>query len=199
MIFSFVRPSENEVAEVHAFPARLAEYIENSVRLLTPGQLHPSSEMVISVRVAEELLHIPYRTYYDKQQLLNCMDSPNEIGAIALCLGTRHYDGFMREKCLHRLLTYDRDWIAPFVLQLLGEYVIEVIQPIHEQFMAGVETKYIVFFRQNPAYCQYLEQRAISYWNEYYRSRYHKPRDYPAVRALMALKEAAASLVGKAI
>jgi len=168
MIFSFMRPSETEISEIYAFPIAMAESVKGAVPLLARDQMHSPTDTVISVRVAEELLNIPYRVYYDKQRLLKTTNIPGEDGLISLCLGTRHYDGFIREQCLRRLLTVDEKWIAPFVIQLLGEYVIEVIQPIQERFDEGVEAKYIEFFKQNSIHCQYLEQRAISYWNEYY-------------------------------
>lgn len=193
MIFSFVRASSDEISEVHAFPADLFESVKSSVRILAQGQMHAPSDTVISVRVESVHLSIPYRVYYDKHRLLNCTNGPNEIARIALCLGTRHYDGFIREQCLRRLLLVDEPWIAPFVVQLLGEYVIEVIQPIHQRFLANVESRYLNFFRENAKYCEYLECRAISYWNEYYRQRFPKHKDYPAVKALVALRLAAKS------
>ena len=197
MIFSFARPGENEISEVHAFPADLTECVKNSVQLIAPGEIHAPMETNISVRIDEKLLHIPYRVYYEKQRILKSIDSPGEIGLVALCLGTRHYDGFIREKCLRRLLAFDENWTTPFVVQLLGEYVIEIIQPIHERFIEGIEKKYIDFFRQNVKYCLRLEQRAISYWDSYYRSRFHHYKEYTAVKALVALKAATEPLVDK--
>ena len=197
MIFSFVRSGESEFDEVRAFPTNMVEHVKSSVRPLARGQMHSPSKTVLSVQFAGELLSIPYRVYYDERRLVKAMDRPDETALVALCLGTRHYDGFIRERCLRRLLAFDENWTAPFVVPLLGEYVIEVIQPIHERFIDGVETKYIEFFTHNIKYCQYLEQRATSYWNQYYRSQFLKRTDYPAVKALVALK-AAASIVDDA-
>lgn len=191
MIFSDVRQCGSKIAEIHAFPAELTERVKNAAQLLARGQMHAPSEAVISVRLVGELQSIPYRVYYEKQQLFTCMNISDDIALIALCLGTRHYDGFIREQCLRRLLVVNEKWTAPFVVQLLGEYVIEVIQPIHEHFLEGVEGKYLDFFRENLKYCEYLGHRAISYWNEYYRSRFPSHKDYPAVKALATLKLAA--------
>ncbi|MRV75526.1 hypothetical protein GJ700_27790 [Duganella sp. FT92W] len=198
MIFSYVRQCGNEIAEIHAFPAELTERVKNTVQLLAGGQMHAPSEAVISVRLAGDIQSIPYRVYYEKQQLLTYMNSSDDIALIALCLGTRHYDGFIREQCLRRLLVVEEKWTTPFVVQLLGEYVIEVILPIHEHFLKGVERKYIDFFRENVKYCECLGHRATSYWNEYYRPRFQAYKDYPAVKALAALKLAARPVKGKA-
>lgn len=197
MIFSFFRPGEAETSETRAFPVAMAKSVKSAVQVLATGQMHPPTDTVISVCIAEEILNIPYRVYYAKHSLLKATNASDENGWISLCLGTRHYDGFVREQCLRRLLPIDEMWVAPFVVQLLGEYVIEVSQPIHERFNDGVEAKYINFFKQNPKYCQYLECRAISYWNEYYRYRFAKHKDYPAFKALAALKKAAASVDNK--
>jgi hypothetical protein len=196
VIFSLAWPGTRQISEVHAFPAEMAERVKIAVRPLARGQIHATSDEVIPVYVAEDLLKIPYRLYYAKRQLLKAIDRPGEAGLIALCLGTRHHDGFIREQCVRRLLTSSENWTAPFIVQLLGEYVIEVVQPIHERFLELVDTKYVDFFRHNAQYCQYLECRAISYWNEYYRRRFQRHKQYPAIEALAALA-AAAKPMGK--
>lgn len=192
MIFSFVRQSDNGLAETRAFPAELVERVVSTVSTLARGQMHLPSETLIAVHLAGELLSIPYRVYYDKHQLADCMDRLGGTSLIALCLGTRHYDGHLREQCVRRLLDVDEKWTAPFVVQLLGEYVVEIIQPIHDRFLDAVDPRYSAFFTENARYCKYLECRAVSYWNEYYRSIFQSYKDYPAVKALIALRSAAA-------
>ncbi len=49
---------------------------------------------------------------------------------LALSLGTRHSDGRIREECLRQIVAVDRPWVAPFVVQLLGEYVIKIVEVI---------------------------------------------------------------------
>ena len=169
----------------------MAERARQVVLRLAPGQTHPPAAPVISVRLAEQLIAFPYRVYYDQQPLLAALEGDRDSALIGACLGTRHYNGFLREQCLHRLLTFDESWTAAFVIQLLGEYVLEIVQPIHDRYANGVEEKYADFYRQNTLHCRYLEQRAISYWNEQYRCRFPRHADYPAVRAFAALKKAA--------
>lgn len=189
MIFSFAGSSE--VSEVRAFPVAMAACVKAVVQKLAPGQMHLPSGTIVSVRVGEERLDIPYRVYYDMRQLSKAIDGPDDSARIALCLGTRHHDGFLREHCLRRLLDVDADWVAPFVLQLLGEYVIELVWPIHDRFMDDVDEKYRIFYRLNTKYCESLERRAISYWSAYYRGRFPRYQDYPGVMALALLRKAA--------
>lgn len=170
----------------------MAGRVKQVLLMLAPGQMHPPAGPVISIRAAEQFLDIPYRVYYDRQRVLAAIESGGDSALISACLGTRHYDGFLRELCLRRLLTADESWIAPFIIQLLGEYVLEIAQLIHERYAGGVETQHLDFFRQNTGHCHYLEQRAISYWNANYRFRFPRHADYPAVRAFAALKKAAA-------
>jgi hypothetical protein len=47
MIFSFARQCENGSAELHAFPAALAENVKCAVQLLAQSQMHVASDTVI--------------------------------------------------------------------------------------------------------------------------------------------------------
>ena len=49
---------------------------------------------------------------------------------IALCLGTRHHDGHLREACVRQLLQQQRAWTVPFVVHLCGEYVLQIVEVI---------------------------------------------------------------------
>lgn len=191
MVWSSFQAGEYEMAGSRAFPVELRERAQKAVHVLSQGQLHAPSARRIAVCIGTEQLYIPYRVYYDRQQLRLCMAGPEDVATIALCLGTRHHDGFLREQCLRGLLTVDEAWVAPFVVSLLGEYVLEIIEPICERFLNGVERKYLDFFADNPGYGQYLQCRAISYWNAYYRHRFANVHDYPGVSALRALTVAA--------
>jgi hypothetical protein len=42
----------------------------------------------------------------------------------------RHHDGFGRQRQLKTLLDADEPWTAPFIVQLLGEYVIQICRDI---------------------------------------------------------------------
>ena len=42
---------------------------------------------------------------------------------LALCLGSRDWDGYLREECARGLATIDRPWVVPFVVQLIGELI----------------------------------------------------------------------------
>ncbi|NGZ83249.1 hypothetical protein [Duganella aceris] len=175
-----------EPSEISAFPRDLTDAVRAALSVLMPDQMFKPVGG-LSVRVSEESLLIPYRTYYDMARVRRAADAGGRQGLVALCLGARHHDGFLRESCARRLLARDESWVIPFLFQLLGEYVVEIIRPI-EEAIAADGGKYAAFVRANPAYFLTTEQRALSYWDAYYRLRYPDKRDYPALKAIAALK-----------
>lgn len=83
-------------------------------------------------------------------------------------------------------------WVVPFVIQLVGEYVLEVILLLDSQSRLFRQPDFITFARTNPGFIDRTKQRAISYWDCDHRHRYPKLERYPAVRLLEALVQASA-------
>src|SRR5438270_2899971 len=78
------------------------------------------------VRVRDEDVSIPGRLYNDHILIHTESITPLQQ-ELASCLLTRHSDGFVREKHLAKIIGVNRSWIPPFVIQLAGEYVIEIL------------------------------------------------------------------------
>lgn len=135
-----------------------------------------------------EPLLLPARVYYDAAVLNEACEREGLAGTIALCLGTRHYNGFLRQACVTRLLGCEQYWAVPFVLQLLGEYVVEVILPIEAFLKSGAGQAVRDFVAENARYMVTLEKRALSYWDCYYRQQFSDKQDYPGIRAISALQ-----------
>ena len=173
------------MAEAHAFPAALAGTVAQLLPALGNSRAHPP----FAVYQNGEALLIPTRTYYDGERLLACTRLPGDAGVIALCLGTRHHDGHLREACVRQLLRQERAWTVPFVVHLCGEYVLEMIEVIGAALPAWNAQALARYLRENPAYLDTLERRAISYWNCYYRWRYPVWEDYPGRRTMAVLRE----------
>lgn len=82
------------------------------------------------------------------------------------------------------------DWCAPFVVQLLGEYVVEICIDVEELLADGATTYPNVarglqhFAESSPAFMALTRARATSYWSEYYRADFPHINTYPAIRAL---------------
>jgi hypothetical protein len=171
----------SESSEVRAFPAALADEVRAVLPQLSDYQLRPPAA-AFQVRVRGETIDIPSRVYYRESQVLSCASRPGVQGLIALCLGTRHHDGYLREKCVKRLIEIEEPWIVPFIIQLIGEYVVTIVKLI-EQALPNLNTAlYTEFIAANRAYFETIGRRTISYWDVYYRNEYPNSKDYPGRR-----------------
>lgn len=171
----------SESAEVRAFPTALADDVRAVLPQLSDCQWHPPAAG-FQVQVRGEAIDIPYRVYYRESQVLSCANRPGVQGFIALCLGTRHHDGYLREKCVKRLLEIEEPWVVPFILQLVGEYVVTIVKLI-EQALPNLNTAlYTEFIAANRAHFETIGRRTISYWDVYYRNEYSNCKDYPGRR-----------------
>ncbi|WP_215408614.1 hypothetical protein [Janthinobacterium sp. JC611] len=182
-------------AEEQAFPAALRPAVHTIVQQVAGGapERLPAGYRVVH---AGEALLLPVRVYYPPAALLAGAAREGEAGLVALCLGTRHHDGHVRERCIQGVLERGVPWAMPFVLQALGDYVLPVVLHIEAGRAAsargwdeGVAAR---LAGDSPAWFATLERRAISYWNEYHRARYPQRQAYPACRVLAALRGDAA-------
>jgi hypothetical protein len=96
-------------------------------------------------------------------------------------------------KRLTRIIASNRIWTPPFVVQLVGEYVAEIIRVVHQNLGNLDASLYRQFLRANPQFLAITEQRVISYWNCYYRS--HARDEYVGFQVLRFFK----SLVGDSL
>ena len=175
------------MAEADAFPAALAGTVAQLLPVLSSGQLHAPSAP-FDVHQDGRLLRIPVRTHDARERLLACAALPGDAGVIALCLGTRHHDGHVREACARQLLLQERAWTVPFVVHLCGEYVLEIVEAIGAALPAWNTQALARYLRENPAYVDTLERRSISYWSCYYRGRHPAWDSYPGRRTMAALR-----------
>jgi hypothetical protein len=77
--------------------------------------------------LGDEQVWIPYRIYRDPASMdWTCLSqTPSELLA---CLLTSHHNGFIRHANLTRILDWDCQWVPPFIVPLVGEYVIEIVR-----------------------------------------------------------------------
>jgi len=97
----------------------------------------------------------------------------------------------VRERCCRQLLRAGDEWVAPYVVHLLGEPVIEIATLIRDGLLEHAEIAEPLsrFARSNARLLAQTQERAVSYWDAYYRERC--PRDeYPALVVLQALMAA---------
>jgi hypothetical protein len=103
------------------------------------------------------------------------IDGVSAQETILRCLYTRHHDGFVRQRAVEGLLQAKQPWVVPFVVRLVGEYVLEIVETIAaglDLSDAGTRQLYGEFVATNPAFMMLTRQRATSYWSVYYRDRF---------------------------
>lgn len=170
------------------FPAALQSMALSITSALRVNEIASESSDGFSVLVEHERLSAPYRIYYDPSDLRSVIArSSGETQALALCLGTRHWDGFVRQECLRQLFDAKRPWAAPFIVQLLGEYVVEIAQVIVTALREGYVVGLAQFAIDNPSFMATTRRRVVSYWSCYYRRQFPSLHDYPAHIALESI------------
>ncbi|WMJ69585.1 hypothetical protein [Stenotrophomonas sp. 24(2023)] len=165
-------------------PAALHAIATDLQQRLQPHQTHlPLGEHVLSIN--GEDLRFPARLYVPPSVLFKVASQlTGDARSLCLCLAMRHYDGHVRQRAVEQLGPVDMAWAQAFHLALLGEYVDEVSQAVAVQARHTGLATYAQLARENPGFFRLAHQRAISYWNAYYRHRYPRHRQFPAVALL---------------
>jgi hypothetical protein len=166
------------------FPSALRAAARAAVAVVARGEIAPPHG-AFRVDVGGETLHIPERLYYDRDRLRRALDDAQGTDRrILACLGTRHCDGYVRRACLAQILDGGDAWLVPYIVQLAGEYVIEIVGDVARWSETCEASTLAAFARANPAYLATLSRRVTSYWNCYYRHAYPDRADYPGTRLL---------------
>jgi hypothetical protein len=179
-----------------AFPSRLRRFVpEVRARLeQTPfgplGTIQQTRQSWGDIVVDGETLVIPYRQY-DRPLSPSGLDQ--EARLMWLAWLTRSNDGQIRQAAVRELFERPESWMAPFIVQLLGEYVIEISTDIAIFVDTTVlrDSAWTEVFRgfwtENPRFIELSRARAASYWSQYYRNVVFNQAEFPGVRALTAL------------
>lgn len=176
----------------YSFPTEVWPDLDVALSYLSPlyddrlWSISPNS--IGPLLVKGEELSIPYRVYLLEPEPDRISTLSNFQRLLLSAVLSRSSNGYIREKCVRELLQSDEPWIPPFVLQLLGEYVLEIIRVVEDHSAVLTRTEYRRFVEENPAFFQLLKQRIASYWNCYYRAMFPQLTDYPAFRIAESFK-----------
>ena len=176
---------QHDVARVlrSAFPSKLAPDVDVILALIPAGP-HAPSPPDREVRIGDEMVTVLGRIYSPEPT-----ESPDRLTTlqrlILSSLYTRHHDGFVRARHLLPLLPAEEPWLPPFVIRLLGEYVVEICELIADRVGAMPRDTYAKFAMENPDYIGLTRRRVVSYWDCYYRPM--PIEQYPAYRAMSSL------------
>ena len=175
-----------------AFPSYLADDVHIILDKI-PLNSSIGPQGILTALLHGESIQIPQRIYYVPPDPSFIRTLTPLQSNILRCLFTRHHDGYLREDYLRQIFSSDCNniWIVPYVMQLLGEYVIEILQVIDDNIDL-IDTQIIKnFVNDNPCFIQITKSRVTSYWNEYYRRQYPKKEDYVGFRILDYVDEIA--------
>jgi hypothetical protein len=180
---------------VAAFPDALQTAAVEVAQAVPEARLQPAHPF--TVRVQGEPVVIPYRLYSAEPDSA-VLETLSPLHRTMLrCLYTRHHDGRVRQRNLRHVVEKIDPWVAPFVVQLVGEYVVQIVLDVREH-LVGVEVpgsplrrNYGGFAAENREFLELTYQRAASYWDCYYRGLYATRQYYPAFEVLRSLREAA--------
>jgi hypothetical protein len=180
---------ESGCDESMGFPARLRPAVRAALAALDAPEARTSPDGFL-VSVDGEALRIPYRVYYRPELLRRRLDHAQGTEKLILaCLGTRHHDGYLRQECLRVLLGGEASWLTPYMLQLAGEYVLEIVQDVADGIASRDPSALAAFARENPGYLATLARRITSYWSAYHRHLYPNRHAYPGARVLACLRQ----------
>jgi hypothetical protein len=173
---------------VYAFPTALRGDVLVALGVLPEN---PRIFGTFSVRVGGEVVTLPERIYHPKMATTDQLTPLQQ--ELIHCLMTRHHDGFVRQEYLTRIIGSRHPWVCPFVVKLVGEYVVEILQVIHQNLGSLDSSMYRHFLEENPEFLAVTGQRIVSYWNCYYRGR--RRSEYVGFQVLEYLKSLAASSI----
>jgi hypothetical protein len=156
-----------------AFPASVREDALRVASILPQPTMKTEP---FSVSVGGEAVLIPYRIYHDPALIDRERLTPLQAELLD-CLLTRHHSGFVRERYLKNVVCSNQEWIPPFVVQLVGEYVIEILDAISKNLDNLDSQLYRRFLTSNPNFLALTKQRVVSYWECYYR---RQPKEHYA-------------------
>ncbi|MEE1734030.1 hypothetical protein PUR33_37440 [Streptomyces sp. BE282] len=183
-----------------AFPTRLAGAARTSLAVMPKARIAPI--MPFEVEVQGETVAIPSRIYNEEPGVGSDGHLSGTQQVILHCLYSRHHDGRVRQRHLERVVASGEPWVVPFVMQLAGEHVLEIIEVI-DRGLPGLadpgspqRRAYGEFIARNPAFFARTERRVVSYWSCYYRWKYRAFETYPGGVLLEAFRAAVVEQVG---
>jgi len=183
-------PKPFEEAARRAFPFGMASLASEAAWELSSFVDDTYRQRSEAIDVKGQMVAIPRRLHLIGMSADT--DGLSNLNLASRCLITRATDGRLRQQAVRSIIEHQSAWVAPFVLMLLGEYVIEIVEDVRNALPVLDQSVYANLVRENRQTVQKLRARATSYWDAYYRQQYPQKRDYPGLQALHEMETWAA-------
>jgi len=183
-------PKPFKEAARRAFPSSMTSLANEAASELSPFVDDTYRQRSDAIDVTGQMIAIPRRLHFP--DLSAASDTLSNLNPASRCLITRATDGRLRQQAVRSVIGHQNAWVAPFVLLLLGEYVIEIVEDVRDALPVLDQSVYANLIRENRQTVQRLRARATSYWDAYHRQQYPQKRDYPGLQALHEMETWAA-------
>ncbi|SFZ95051.1 hypothetical protein SAMN05428642_10656 [Flaviramulus basaltis] len=115
---------------------KIIPFDNNKVKLFD-GTIHQVDNLIheneLDVVLDNETLTIPYRLYFDELNPELEKTLTDKQKDILNCIYLRHHNGHLREERLNLLSDNLEKWTVPFLIQLIGEYIYELLPIIDKK------------------------------------------------------------------
>jgi hypothetical protein len=141
------------------------------------------------VSLIDEFIKIPYRIYINEVEndIIDKLSGTQKI--ILYCLYSRNYNGYIRQKYIEKLLDKKEYFITPYVIEMIGEYVPEIMVLLDEyieenktnimqyicyniykwrDISGRVSSNYLYHKEKYPKYKEYIGAKLVKKINKYY-------------------------------
>ncbi|MBR7839415.1 hypothetical protein KDL01_39515 [Actinospica durhamensis] len=188
----------------NAFPVRVRGEVGPATTIM-PAAAFRSDDRIITF-AATERIAIPGRIYNPEPDPARESELTETQRTLLDCLYSRHADGWIRQRRIENVLRRPpQSWTVPFVVELAGEYVLEIVESIRsalaELDVSGSlqRAEYGRYVAGVPWHFKQVERRVISYWALYYRDAYPVYADYPGGALVESMRSAAFEFSGRRI
>ncbi len=171
-----------------SFPKTLENETINLLSLITINSEH-SAHWGYEFILEKNQLEIPSRIYWEEHRLMEPMDLSHTSKTILACILTRHHNGYIRERYLKYIIDSNEYWTIPYLVQLLGEYVVEILELIWVNFHKINTLHLSSFVLENEMFWYKTKQRIASYWDCYYRNNNKSKEDYVGFKLIKRIEE----------
>jgi hypothetical protein len=182
---------------MHAFPADIARANADVMNLLAASAT-VQSQSPIEVTYNAKTLRFPSRVYYASDLVDAAIIESGDGAIVAACLGSRHKDGYLRQRCIEVLLGNPRPWAAPYLVEALDERPVQILHAIAGGIPDDLLPDIGAFVIANEARFLWLCRRCVSLWNEFYRypggGAHVTWLQYPGARVISDMLAAARSI-----